>query len=1324
MARLAIAFAGAAVGGAIAGPAGAQVGWTAGAIAGGILFGPSVPDQEGPRLEDLSVGQAQEGVDIPMSWGDNRIPGQMIWAADLEEVKDSEDIGGKGGTGGSYISYTYFGTFAVSLGQPQPSSKLRRVWANKKLIYDASAAADSVSADYPFTFYDGTQTTPDSIIESYVGTGNVPSYKGQSLLVCDSWNLTEEFGNRIPVIEAEIVTDATVGKATTTYIVGDAANNLGYIQYSTNTKKIYASYSGNFGANYGFVIVIDPFSKTVIDTRLFTGYAGACNIYVFSREFQTETKDYIFVYVQHLVTADLIQIFDLSNDWALVDSWTNSNNGWRALADSSSTLLVSYVGPVYQTYDKSSGTRATITVETGHTYIGQFALHAGGNNFLIPLKRTSDSKLIWAVYDADGASWDVSEASSYTQTDITLFRDPIEAADGYVYWAANDTTGTSYPIFVRTSTSGTEIDVVDLDALGVADTFSASSGEPYLFYDDADASLYFQADNITYRYEVFTQNLTSYSGTLGESWALFHRETGIAWSGKETVGTDATLYANRLNTVEPDLILVRDILDDLAEKASITSGLRDFTALDATIGGFVAGKQTSTRANMEPLLKYALADGVVTDWKLKGIELGGLSVATITNAKTVGGGRFEHQRPHDIALPRIIELQYMSSDADLQPNMATAEWYTAPGGNKVPVSWSMTFADSVAADRAQQLLQLAHAQEQYSFSLGPEYHYLEPADIVTLPGNVRAKLTEVNRGSNGIIECVAVADNPNDLTASSAAGGLGIDPAIIYATSPAQLLILDGPLLRDVDADHPGPYLTAFTYGAGFNGVGFFASVDNTAFAGVASIGSEPTVGVCSTVPSAVDWEDWDTTNTLRVNILTGDTLSNATAAQVLAGANAAAWGKVGRWEIVQFQTATLISTGVYDLTNLLRGRRGTDPYIDDHTTDDYFVMLDAATMARQILTNATIGELRYYKAAVSGTPIADALLKTWTVNDQPLTPYSPIQPTSSYTSPDLTLGWTRRTRKGGSYGGDNSLTDNVGGSLAEDSEEYTIQTLNGAGAVLGTYTATTNSKVITDTNLTNDYGAVPPTVYWRVAQNSAVIGAGNYIVTQFHYIVTPAELVIEGLSPTAFWKLDETTGTTATDSSGNGNNGEYLNSPTLAQTALTTLGTSVLFDRTAGSYMRAPLKLDATHTAWSVCVFFNSTQFASAGETKDVFFASGNYLEIRYTQSTGAYECYMRDSTSTNNVLTATTSPATGTTHCLIVTFGDESGSNWVRLWVDGSNEASVNIGSATLGTSGTYTGVGNASFQPRAYADCVAMWNNLRLTTQNITDISAAAV
>src|SRR4029077_3248578 len=77
-----------------------------------------------------------------------------------------------------------------------------------------------------------------------------------------------------------------------------------------------------------------------------------------------------------------------------------------------------------------------------------------------------------------------------------------------------------------------------------------------------------------------------------------------------------------------------------------------------------------------------------------------------------------------------------------------------------------------------------------------------------------------------------------------------------------------------------------------------------------------------------------------------GGTLSSATEFAVLGGANAAALGIHGRWEILQFKNADLIATDTYLLSGFLRGRRGTEWTMGLHATDERFVLLDRVRRA------------------------------------------------------------------------------------------------------------------------------------------------------------------------------------------------------------------------------------------------------------------------------------------------------------------------------------------------------------------------------------------
>jgi hypothetical protein len=214
MATLALAAAGAAVGGALlpggvtllgATLTGAAIGSQIGALAGSLvdqaLFASSGQQRAfaGPRLSEIRLTASSEGAPIPRLYGRARLGGQIIWASNFEEevVQQSSGGGGKGGSGGGSsgsIEYRYFANFAVALAEG-PIAGIGRVWADGREL-DLSTLTHRV--------YLGTAgQLPDSLIEAKEGTGNAPAYRGVAYVVFERLPLAP-FGNRIPQLSFEV----------------------------------------------------------------------------------------------------------------------------------------------------------------------------------------------------------------------------------------------------------------------------------------------------------------------------------------------------------------------------------------------------------------------------------------------------------------------------------------------------------------------------------------------------------------------------------------------------------------------------------------------------------------------------------------------------------------------------------------------------------------------------------------------------------------------------------------------------------------------------------------------------------------------------------------------------------------------------------------------------------------------------------------------------------------------------------------------------------------------------------------------------------------
>lgn len=103
MATILLAAAGAAVGSAAGGAAlglsGAVIGRAVGATLGRVidqrLLGAGSDPVEVGRVDRFRIMGASEGTAIPICWGANRLPAQVIWASPYTEIKTTSG-GGKG----------------------------------------------------------------------------------------------------------------------------------------------------------------------------------------------------------------------------------------------------------------------------------------------------------------------------------------------------------------------------------------------------------------------------------------------------------------------------------------------------------------------------------------------------------------------------------------------------------------------------------------------------------------------------------------------------------------------------------------------------------------------------------------------------------------------------------------------------------------------------------------------------------------------------------------------------------------------------------------------------------------------------------------------------------------------------------------------------------------------------------------------------------------------------------------------------------------------------------------------------------------------------
>lgn len=211
-------IAGAAIGFWIGGPAGAQWGWMIGSAVGGYVDPEKV---QGPRLTDAMQQTSREGVPITQGDGTFVTMGNLIWVQPGPPTEHpTTKRQGKGGNV-KETTFTYTRSFAIGIcraieresdGLYDPIAGILMTKENGKIVYDArpddqllalgmtaqqisaSRAASAAFLQKVRFHLGGEDQLPDPTIEAWKGAGNVPAYRGLSLMVGIDFDVTRMEG--------------------------------------------------------------------------------------------------------------------------------------------------------------------------------------------------------------------------------------------------------------------------------------------------------------------------------------------------------------------------------------------------------------------------------------------------------------------------------------------------------------------------------------------------------------------------------------------------------------------------------------------------------------------------------------------------------------------------------------------------------------------------------------------------------------------------------------------------------------------------------------------------------------------------------------------------------------------------------------------------------------------------------------------------------------------------------------------------------------------------------------------------------------------------
>ncbi len=458
--------------------------------------------------------------------------------------------------------------------------------------------------------------------------------------------------------------------------------------------------------------------------------------------------------------------------------------------------------------------------------------------------------------------------------------------------------------------------------------------------------------------------------------------------------------------------------------------------------------------------------------------------------------------------PGAVELTYLDITTDYQTNTAFARRTRFPintTGNidveplEFAVPIIMVPADALL--RSTRLLYRAwNDTSNVEYRVPTAFLTMEPADIVIVPidgQNYTVKNLETLINGDHSVSVRGETVSSEEIDETAAQSPLEI-PQDVGGPSASDLYWLDIPPLNTADAQTlAGQGLTVYSAVVS-KGQGSWTAArlffkQNTPEYNVAyTTGDDADAsGVAlGTLPKGVE-STQDFKNTLRVLFRNLDPAEFATITdqEILDGGNLCAYGKPGRWEIIQVQTVTQVSGLTYDLTNIVRGLYGTEAYSAQHALNDQFILLDRPPVRPDAYaTLDQVGENVLIKAVGAKQDEANIVPEGFRLSGAFERMFPPTNLAAQTSGSDIQFTWDRRSKLTGDWIDEVEevpIEDTFAGYELEiyvDFSDTPIRTITGL---------TQPEYLYLNADITADFPEVPSVVRIRVYQMSTEVGRG-----------------------------------------------------------------------------------------------------------------------------------------------------------------------------------------------------------------------------------------
>jgi len=1048
----------------------ASAAYTIGNAAGSVLDPPKGPTVEGPRLGDLTVQTSTYGQFIPRTYGTIGLSGNVFWLENnkIKEVVKKKKSGGKGGGSSTTVkTYTYFATFAVGLCEG-PISGVRRIWIGPDLVYDAGSddletIIASNQASSKFKIYLGTDTQlPDSRMQAEMGVANCPAYRGLAYIVVKDLALAN-YGNSIAGAQVKVEVVSSISDKYPALI--DSVDNI---------PSAGAFYTGQ--------------ASSYLKGFYFSSYAsGSSHAYNLSRSG---------------ITSEITSANVDMGDWVAFNAMISM--------DKHNLLFVSAVDGTEQLLllEKNVFSTAQTLFNLDNFRYHERSGHAWAQ-FSYDYNNPGTSALgswIAKIDNYSTSNWSYSERFETSAVEVDRY---LPTPDGYLIEYTSSSTPSSTPLGITAyDQSGNSVYsfVVSLDATTATKGSTRSSAfvddnmiahfvfmlyQPITPLPSEYGKIYYVkvdliSQSILNQVEIFFPELASVGHAEARS---CYEEDGVVYFGGAFQNGKNFYCAFPHAAISDGQVTLSSIVSNEAALSVLINGADIITSsLSQSVTGYKVSQTGSIRNAIEPLRGAWPFDVVQSGYIIKASARGSASVVTIPVGELAIDTQLAESREMDSQLPQNVTVKYIDRDRDYDVNEQRAQRDNTEAVNSLVIDLPVVLSATQSAQVAEKLIRIyALEKSDFSFTLPAPYRYLEAGDVVTIAtddADYVLRLVSVNYTADGRLECAGRPSSASTYTSIAPGdGGQAGDVTIPLAGETIGILI-DCPVIDEGLQNAPG-FASAFTgETSGWPGGVIYQTADGgQTWVDLQAFDGKSTAGYAQS-PLAINQGNLiQKGGSLTVSLISG-TLESVTEAQMLNGANIAACGVNGRWEIIRFQNATLNSDGTYTLDTFWRGDRGTEWATGLHAANDYFVLMTDQDLAFVGMPTDSIGQPRDYRAITVGADIDSATSASYTYDAVNLETYSGVHPAGSRAANDLTIKWQRRTRVGGAW------RDNVDASLGETSEAYEVDIMDGS-TVKRTLTATTPSVLYTSAMQITDFGSNQSSVTVKIYQLSSVVGRG-----------------------------------------------------------------------------------------------------------------------------------------------------------------------------------------------------------------------------------------